>query len=164
MELENDMLKGKKRTFSDFKNSLNLDDQKLLHDIVVKNPNLNPSVNKNAAFEDLEKTFNDISGNDANKKAFYESKGISELTTSQVQADKEKAVAETTPKTKDNNDHHMCGPWLVQLCRGGIEGWRNRISRSVGSMCRNVLQSTQKNFGVEAFCYQKTSNFCYDFA
>lgn len=101
MELENEIFKGKKRTFSDFKNGLNLEDQKLLHDIVVKNPNLNPSINKDASFEDLEKTFNDISGNDLNKKAFYESKGITELTTTQVEADKQQAVAETTPKVAE---------------------------------------------------------------
>lgn len=101
MQLQHDMLKGKKRTFADWKNTLNLDEQKLLHDIVVKNPNLNPSVNKDAKFEDLEKMFNDISGNESNKKAFYESKGLSELTTSQVQADVAKGKKEATGQPQE---------------------------------------------------------------
>ena len=104
----------KKRTYSDWINSKNLDERELISKILEKNPQWDPTVNKAegaeaAKFEDLEKEFNVLSGNEANKLAYLGKKEISVLdvkTQEQKVADgtavaEEKMIQGTTPETQE---------------------------------------------------------------
>lgn len=98
-EEEHRLFEGKIRTYSDWKNTLNLDDQKLLHNILLKNPQLDPVKNKakgenETKFEDLEKYFNDVSGNEQMKNDFLEDKGVSSLTIDTIDQNKDAITAD----------------------------------------------------------------------
>lgn len=93
-EVEREVFKGKKRTYRDWVNGKTAEEKDVIHNILTKNPNLNPDINKKTEFKELEDFYNDVSGNDEYKSDFYKSKGISELTNSKVNAEAEKITAE----------------------------------------------------------------------
>jgi len=98
-KVEAQLFQTKKRTYADWINSKNRDEQDIINNILQKNPQLNPNINKQTEFSELEKLYNDVSGTDEYKSEYQKSKGISELTTNNLETKADEMLGKTPKET-----------------------------------------------------------------
>lgn len=92
-DLKNKMFKGKIRTYSDWINTMDQDQKELLANILAKNPQMNPTINKAEGdkateFNDLENYFKEVSGDAEKKKSFLNDKGVTDLDVNRIEEKK----------------------------------------------------------------------------
>ena len=78
-----------------------MEQRDIVHNILTKHPEMNPFENENASFDDFKKYYDKVSGTDEFKSEYQKSKGISSLTTKQVEDASKKIKGEEPAKTKE---------------------------------------------------------------
>ena len=101
IKAKNDLIQGKKNTYRDWIATKNMDEKDIINNILTKHPEMNPFENDGASFDDFKKYYDKVSGTDEFKSEYQKSKGISDLTTKQVEDASKKITGVEPAKTKE---------------------------------------------------------------